>query len=455
MSLLPIRSTIPGLRWPGLPGQSGARLLALQYQFAQSEWWPEATMSAHQFRQLESMVAHCTQHMPFWRDRLRTAGIRPGQKLDANTWRRLPILTREIAQAANDRLICSFIPEGHGGVSEGGTTGSTGRPLLFAMTEMANVYRTAINLRNGIWHQTDPREKLAVVRLSVDDGDRYDLPDWGPGWNDVCHTGPMVGLDVGLPVPEQAAWLMAENPTYLRTRTSSLTSLARHFRDTGLTLPRLRSIRTLGEVVTPDLRQLVRDVFGVGIMDVYSSQEVGFIALQCPAHEHHHVVSETVRVEVVDDDDRPCEPGQTGRVLVSTLHNAAMPLLRYWTGDYAELGPPCSCGRGLPVLTRIVGRVRDRVIRPDGTYSFAYYGEGHIHEIDAILQHQLVQVSRERMEFHLVVRRPLTEEEQARMTGWVRDGLRHPFEVGFVYVDDIPRGPGGKFQSFRSGIEQP
>jgi phenylacetate-coenzyme A ligase PaaK-like adenylate-forming protein len=61
-------------------------------------------------------------------------------------------------------------------------------------------------------------------------------------------------------------------------------------------------------------------------------------------------------VEVLDEEGRPCAPGETGRVVATSLNNFAMPLIRYETGDTAEVGAPCPCGRGLPVLTRIMGR---------------------------------------------------------------------------------------------------
>src|SRR6185295_14515719 len=99
--------------------------------------------------------------------------------------------------------------------------------------------------------------------------------------------------------------------------------------------------------------------WGVGVVDVYSSEECGQIALQCPEHEQYHVQSESVLVEVLDDEGRPCAPGTIGRVVLTTLQNFAMPLIRYDIGDFAEPGPACPCGRALPVLTRIVGRVRN------------------------------------------------------------------------------------------------
>ena len=125
-------------------------------------------------------------------------------------------------------------------------------------------------------------------------------------------------------------------------------------------------MRTFGEILEPVCRATCQQVFGVKVVDMYSSQEVGYIALQCPEHEHYHVQAENLLVEVLAEDGRGCGPGEVGRVVVTTLHNFAMPLLRYDIGDYAEVGASCPCGRGLGVLTRILGRQRNLLVLPDG-----------------------------------------------------------------------------------------
>jgi phenylacetate-CoA ligase len=99
---------------------------------------------------------------------------------------------------------------------------------------------------------------------------------------------------------------------------------------------------------------MVEEAWGVPVIFIYSRAEIGVMALQCPQNDHLHVQSENVRLEVLDDDNMPCQPGETGRVVVTPLHNYQTPLVRYEIGDYAEVGEACSCGRGLPVLIRIL-----------------------------------------------------------------------------------------------------
>jgi phenylacetate-CoA ligase len=124
-------------------------------------------------------------------------------------------------------------------------------------------------------------------------------------------------------------------------------ALIRHIGPREGRLARLREVRTFGELVEPRVREECLEIWGLNIVDIYSSQEVGYLALQCPDYIQYHVQSENVLVEVLDDANQPCEPGQIGRLVVTSLHNFALPLLRYEIGDYAEVGWPCQTASGV------------------------------------------------------------------------------------------------------------
>jgi phenylacetate-CoA ligase len=205
-------------------------------------------------------------------------------------------------------------------------------------------------------------------------------------------------------------------------------------------------------VAGEDLRGLCREVFGVPLTDVYSAQEVGYIALQCPDYPHYHIQAESLLVEILDEQNRPCGPGEVGRVVVTTLQNFGAPLIRYAIGDYAEVGEPCPCRRGLPVIRRIQGRVRNMVRLPDGRRHWPSFPTRGFAHIGAIRQLQLAQVAPAVIEARLVVGRPFDEAEAEVFTGFVRERLDYPFEVRLRYLDAIPRSKSGKFEDFVSEI---
>lgn len=218
--------------------------------------------------------------------------------------------------------------------------------------------------------------------------------------------------------------------------------------DEGKRPQKLREVWTIGESLPTHLRAIVREAWGVEIVDVYSSQEFGYIALQCPVSGDYHVQSESVLVEVLNDEGSPCGPGEIGRLVITSLHNFAFPLIRYEIGDYAEVGQPCSCGRGLATLRRIVGRTRNMLRLPNGDRRWSLVGFREFVQVAPIRQFQLVQKSLQLVEATFVVERPLTSAEEQKVKDIVQNALGHKFEIVCVYAGHLVRAKSGKFEEF-------
>ncbi len=212
----------------------------------------------------------------------------------------------------------------------------------------------------------------------------------------------------------------------------------------------LKFISTVGETLSGvERRQKMESFFGVPVHDNYSCQEVGIIAIQCPVSRLYHVMSESLLVEVLNENGQPSREGEVGRLAITDLHNFATPLIRYALGDYAERGGVCPCGRGLPALKRIVGRERNLVVKPDGSRSWPLTGFHRFREIAPIFQYQFVQHDTEHIEVRLVTERPLTDSEEKALRAHILGALGHPFIVSFAYFDKcLPLGKNGKFEEF-------
>ena len=191
------------------------------------------------------------------------------------------------------------------------------------------------------------------------------------------------------------------------------------------------------------------DVFGARVEDLYSSQELGVIAVQCPASDLYHVMAESVIVEVLDPAGQPCDAGDVGSVVVTALHNCATPIVRYDIGDYAEVAAPCPCGRGLPTLRRILGRERNLILMPDGTRHWPLFDAIRFRDIASIRQYQFIQHDRERIEVRVVAERDVSADQERELRGVIQQKLGYPFTLEFTYFDgQLPRTPGGKFEQF-------
>jgi phenylacetate-CoA ligase len=439
------RSNVPGIDWPAISDAPAANLMALQWQLERSERWPADILQAAQLRQLRALLAHCAAQVPFWRKCLPASG-----SLDWEDWQRLPILTRADVQAAGAALHPATPPPHHGKVARIATSGSAGTPLTGLKTELAQFFSLGLLLRETLWHGWDPASRLAVIREDprhvAPAPDGITLAEWGPPVSHVFATGPVCMLDMQASVETQADWLRRRDPDILLSWPSNLAALARHCRDARIRPPRLRVVRTLAETVSPALRTLCREAWDAVLVDAYSAEEVGYIALQCPTGTHYHVQSEGVLVEVLDDASAPCPPGTIGRVVVTPLHNFAMPLLRYELGDQAEVGTPCACGRSLPTLARIVGRTRDRLVLPNGERRFAYNPSDAFARVPDILRYQIAQVATDLLEVRLVARAKLTAAAEAMLAEALEAALGHRFGLRFVYRDAFTRAVGEKFR---------
>ena len=111
-----------------------------------------------------------------------------------------------------------------------------------------------------------------------------------------------------------------------------------------------------------------------------------------PICKHYHVSAEAMRVEILRDDGTHCSPGETGRVIVTSFYNYAMPFIRYEIGDYAVAGPAkVKCPIRLPTLSRVLGRYRNTFTLKDGRIIYPYVEIGRFRDYIPFGQVQVVQ----------------------------------------------------------------
>jgi phenylacetate-CoA ligase len=404
-----------------------------------------------QFAKLGRLAEYWRDHSPSFADRLASAGLTPTALADPAKLSALPILTRRSMQQAGDSLFCQEVPSGHGPIEETHSSGSTGEPVTVRRTGMSEFVRLAFTMRDHTWHGRDLTGRLCAVRGNISSYARH--PDWGIPASLLTPTGPMLSLPLATDTARLARWIAEFDPNYLLILPTTLGALATYCRDHQLVLPSLKQIRTFGETLQPSVEGNVAMTFGVPIVDCYSTSEVGYVALMCPVTRLYHIMAEGVIAEVLNERGEPCAEGQIGRVTLSDLHNCATPIVRYDIGDYAEVGPPCPCGRGLPTWRRILGRERNMVMKPDGARHWPITGFYRCREIAPIVQYQLVQHDLESVEARLVVERDLTAAEESSLRDHFNACIGAGLTLRFTYVAGrLPTDAGGKFEEFISRV---
>lgn len=451
------KSSVKGLAWPAISNQNGNILLALLFQLEQSQWWPPERLRQAQFRQASVLLRHAFESVPYYTKRLADAGYDAKAKLDEESWRKLPLLKREDIQQAGPRLHSRALPKSHGRIAKVTTSGSTGKPVELLGTGLTSIFWNLFTVRDFIWRRCDLSGRLAAIRYDKSGTADYphgaQPPNWGSGFAAAVPTGPSCFLSIKTPAAQQAEWLARQDADYLITFPSNLETLLQHCAEADIRFPRLREVETLSERVPPDLRARCREQWNIPLVDMYTTEEAGYLALQCPAHPHYHVQSEHVILEILDDGGRPCEAGETGRIVVTDLHNFATPLIRYDISDFAEAGAPCDCGRGLPVMNKILGRRRNMLTLPDGSKQWAIFRAKEWGHIAPIRQLQMIQHAPDRIEAVAAMARPMSAEEQILFIATMQRNLNFPHTIDVTIVEDIPRGASGKFEDFVSLVE--
>jgi phenylacetate-CoA ligase len=245
--------------------------------------------------------------------------------------------------------------------------------------------------------------------------------------------------------------LRAWRPKILDGYTSNLVELAGLMDERGIRI-HIPLVVTTCEVLTTAARALLERVFGGRVSDKYGSSENVVLATECPEGSRH-VFRNMGIIEAVDEADRPLPPGAPGRLLLTTLTNDLMPLVRYDIGDVGSVDPstPCSCGRISPVLREILGRQDDVVVTRDGR-RIGIFAFNILRGLGGVVAMQVVQHAPDSFE----VRAKLENESGEARTPFEKaiakafDRLVGPDQkrrVTFTYPETIERDPGGKIRN--------
>lgn len=433
--------------FPIVPDPWAAQVLETARQLRRLERMPGERQAAMLDRQRHDLLRHAYAHSPFWRQRLGSAGFDP-DAASFDGFSSLPVLTRSELQQEFKALRARLPVQKEGDFIVASTSGSSGEPVrVEKLQALHRLLYEAVGLIDTEWHRRDPTQTLAVLGFANGDAEHA---SWGGIFPLLGYRGK--GLSRGLstrPMANHLDWLVQQRPGYLKCSPLAAAELAQLAIASGVTLP-IRQIISQSERVLPAHRALCRQAFGAEIKDRYSSEEAGWIALQCPKHEHLHVMSGVTQVEIVDDAGAPCAVGQPGRVLVTSLHSYAMPLIRYELGDLAEWGEPCDCGINLPVIKRLWGRTRHRLRLPSGELRPMPALGDDIAAIAPVRAFQLRQYRGGEIELVCKVSRPLSAGEVLALAHIVRKDISAELDVRVREVEDIDWGPGWKREEFVS-----
>lgn len=333
--------------------------------FSRGQWLPKPELEQLQLRLLRTQLLHAYRTIPFYRRRMEEARITPLDIQSIADLRALPVLTKRDIQLHSSEMLADDVPADKRIMNQ--TGGSTGTPLQFWVDKDRVDSRRASTDRHDRWAGLRPGDWCALLWGSTYDIGTETIPKIS--WKQhllyrllMLNTSRVSGEDL----EKFIALLRRYRPARLKAYAQSAAMFAKYCRDTGADDIRFDSIITSAEVLLPENRPLIEETFHGKVFNRYGCREVSLIASECEYHTGLHVNADALIVEI---DPIPGGPRDCGRVLITDLYNRSMPLIRYEIGDVARWlsdDAPCPCGRSLPRLENIEGRITDFLRLPTG-----------------------------------------------------------------------------------------
>jgi phenylacetate-CoA ligase len=346
----------------GLRGRETLRALD---DLEQSQWRSPEAVAEASFQSLLEALRHAEKHVPFYRRRFAEYGVRVDRVQSPEDLASFPVLTKDDVREHGDELIA----ETHRGTKLhlSATSGSTGKPMRFYYDHRTYELRVAAAMRSNRWAGAEFGEKeLHIWSRAFGEQPMKEI------YKRAVHTAVLrqkyiSAFDLRMDKMDEMIREITEyDPRVIIGFVMPIYMVARYALERGLALPRPRGIITSAERLFDHQREAIERAFGAPVFDRYGCREVMLIASECERHDGMHINAENVFVEIYRG-GKPAPVGTPGEVIVSDLRNRATPLLRYRNEDVATRRTgACPCGRGLPLMGSLEGRMLDMLVGSDG-----------------------------------------------------------------------------------------
>jgi len=401
-----------------------------------------------QSRRVKAMTNHAYCTVPYYRETMQRLGLVPADFRTASDLSRLPVIEREQLQRDPDYFESTATRRGRDLAVRSG--GSTGAPRMVKWNTAA-IFQNAGHAERERSIIADKVGQFVGYRESVI-GSRFGSEqDVQAVYREHAILPRRTSIDYqhlsmeGSP-EHNVEQLNQFRPDVLRSYGSYLGRLFSWVKETGAPLHRPKVVSYDADELTPDARRLITDEFGIEVLSAYQAVEAFKIGFECDQHTGIHLNTDLYPVRIVDDHAQEVEEGVSGQVIVSNLVNHATVLLNYRLGDVAKTIPGlCPCGRTLPLMSYIEGRVDDWIMLGSGESIHPQLVRAIFTEETSVRQYQVVQY--EVNQFRVAI-------ESLRAESGLAERIRSRFTERFGnvgvdvrFVDRIAPSPGGKFRT--------
>lgn len=403
-------------------------------------------------RQLRTMLLHAFTTVPYYKDKWTASGITEEKLLlfkasDINT---LPFLSKEDLRKHCKTTLLSDKRESGGSYFE--SSGTTGTPTSILFSDaMHQRWSAAYEARVRNWAGVDNNMSRGMI------GGRPILPNADarlPYYRYNYFERQIYFSAYHISSATVCNYVDALNkyrPDYMVGYAMSNYFLARFIKESGLQVPQMKAVITSSEKLSAEMRKLMEEVYHCKTYDGWSGVEACGLVSECE-HGGLHISPDVGLVEILKENGEPAKPGEYGEVVCTGFLNYDQPLIRYRIGDYMCVSDKqCQCGRHMPLVEEITGRIEDTIIGKDGREMVRFHGI--FIGMPAIVKGQIVQETLEDIVINVETERVLTAEEREILTKRIYSQLGE-VNVQIFEMKEIPCGNNGKFRAVISKVKR-
>lgn len=425
-------------------------------ELQQTDMITEYDLMSLQNAKLQRLVKHCYNSVPYYKRIFDERGILPEDIKCREDLKILPILTKQIIRENYDTLFSSSIKPSHRRPSS--TGGSTGTPLKFCTDAKEWSSWKASTLRAWSWYGINLGDKIFSLGGNSINQKKNILSYKGMYDRFIMRNYKFSSANVSDEhMQKNYEEFMNLNPQVMRGYGSSLYIFARYIERKRYPVVKLKAILTTGEVLMPEYRRKLEEIFNAPVYDAYGAGDGGILSHECIERNGLHITEESCIIEITDKNGVPLSDGQVGFVCTTDLDNYAFPFLRYHVGDMAYIkSEKCSCGRSSRVIGEVIGRAGKLVYNKQGVplsptmLPFMLYPNLDYHnEANQLLYNKIDRFQiRQNAKGNIDVLVKLKDEtEEKSQFDYILDNFRKHFvesEIQLKFVYDIPCLPSGK-----------
>jgi phenylacetate-CoA ligase len=432
------------------------KLFRETYNFLQeSQWWSREKLEEYQLKQLESLLNHAYENVPYYRRLFKKRGLRPKDIQTFSDLNKLPYLTKDIIKKNLPDLVAKNYASSN--LQYVTTGGSSGTPMgLYWEKGISVAKERAFVWRQWNWAGHRFRQRSLVLRGNVIGRFRSGKRQWLE-YDPVSNSLVLSAFDM----TEENLFLYIEKirkykPTTIRGYASNIFLLVNFLRRHDLRINKIKTVLTSSENLYPYQREIIEKYLKTKIYDHYGNTERNALIMECERGSYH-MIPEYGIIELIGENDKKITKNGLRGEIVATGFNYVMPFIRYKTEDIAVNSDQiCSCGRNFPLIKRIEGRLQEFIVAKNGdliSLGPAVFGI-HSSEWTKVREIQIVQKKKGELLFN-IVKDPYFSDEDVKEHIFKVFGERldRQFEFEVAFVGEISKTSRGKYRYLDQRLE--